>query len=680
MKTKLLYSALIASCLVALSSCDPNDWNDKLDGFDGDKGITNKQMIAYTFTDADYTNLAANSANIKQAGDTLSKELKAVGTQHYFTDKITARDYIPNFLSDSDFAYFTLSDGSSINITYRVAGNVPEEVTNFGAASEYTVTETDYQDAWGSEEDYIEAFSPAVSAQKHIPSILSVEYSDAKKGDMVIVNYKQTETEPSFGGSGNDPAPGYEMTSALGSIAVGSNVTVKGLVTAICARGFILTDNSGSILVYYASGFDATAYKVGDQVDVTGEISAYNKGFQITGTTATVTVTGNQAYSYPSAKVLDGKACDALLGITDNQLAVFAQFTGKVTISGNYYNFTIDGAETAIGSLYQATDEQKALFENDKTYTVTGYFTSISGGKYVNFVPTAAVEAKTTKSRRALRAATAVTSNSVSAVYAFDGNNWKANTSINLLQAADYTAMGMKYFNLEKPDEYLPTYLKVNFPYAKASDTKLVAYKYYASSKTSLVCDQYTFNGSLWQKTNGVTEESAQFVRTNGKWMYDPNVEITLPGGKGVEISTKYYQACVDWVYEHIDKPLGSIGLKDGNFYISKYGNNEYYCGTSAYQGNVDLRPAKAKEQYPAGYEGMTDEQIETLMMDRFCKEVLPGALATLHADAAPVAGLEVVYTINFAVYNNATTNHTVRYKVTAPGTFEFIDCTWYEK
>lgn len=680
MKTKLLYSALIASCLVALSSCDPNDWNDKLDGFDGDKGITNKQMIAYTFTDADYTNLAANSANIKQAGDTLSKELKAVGTQHYFTDKITARDYIPNFLSDSDFAYFTLSDGSSINITYRVAGNVPEEVTNFGAASEYTVTETDYQDAWGSEEDYIEAFSPIVSAQKHIPSILSVEYGDAKKGDMVIVNYKQAETEPSFGGSGNDPAPGYEMTSALGSVAVGSNVTVKGLVTAICARGFILTDNSGSILVYYASGFDATAYKVGDQVDVTGEVSAYNKGFQITGTTATVTVTGNQAYSYPSAKVLDGKACDALLGITDNQLAVFAQFTGKVTISGNFYNLTIDGAETAIGSLYQATDEQKALFENDKTYTVTGYFTSISGGKYVNFVPTAAVEAKATKSRRALRAATAVTSKSVSAVYAFDGNNWKANTSINLLQAADYTAMGMKYFNLEKPDEYLPTYLNVNFPYAKAGDTKLVAYKYYASSKTSLVCDQYTFNGSLWQKTNGVTEESAQFVRTNGKWMYDPNVEITLPGGKGVEISTKYYQACVDWVYEHIDKPLGSTGLKDGNFYISKYGNNEYYCGTSAYQGNVDLRPAKAKEQYPAGYEGMTDEQIETLMMDRFCKEVLPGALAKLHADAAPVAGLEVVYTINFAVYNNATTNHTVRYKVTAPGTFEFIDCTWYEK
>lgn len=679
MKKKLLYSALIASSIVALSSCDPNDWNDKLDGFDGDKGITNKQMIAYTLTSADYANLAGNSANVAMAAaDTLSKELKAVGTQGYFTDKITAREYIPNFLSDPDFAYFTLSDGSSLSITYRTAGNVPEEVVNFGAASEYTVSEADYQDAWGSDKDYIEAFSPEVSAQKNVPSILAAEYGDAQKGDMVIVNYKQSETEPSFNGGGDEPAPGYEMTSALGSASVGDNVTVKGLVTAICTRGFILTDNSGSIFVYYASGFDATAYKVGDQVAVAGEVSAYNKGLQITGTSATVNVTGNQEYSYPAAKTFDGAALDALLEVSDNQLAVYAQFTGKAVVS-KYYNFEIEGATTAMGSLYMATDDQKAMFEDGKTYTISGYISSISGGKYVNFIATSAVEAKATKSRRAFRAATAVPTTSVAAVYSYNGSKWAANTSVNLLQASDYTAMGQSHPNLEKPDEYLPTYLKVKFPYAKSGDTKLVGYKYYASGKTSTVCDEYTFNGTLWQKTNGVVEETAQFVRTGGKWMYNPNVEITLPGGKGVEISTKYYQACVDWVYENIDKPLGSTGLKDGNFYVTKYGNNEYYCGTSAYQGNVDLRPAKAKEQYPAGYEGKSDEEIEQLMKDRFCKEVLPGALSKLHSDAAPVAGLDVVYTVNFAVYTGSTTNHTVRYKVVGQGKFEFMDCTWYE-
>ena len=30
--------------------------------------------------------------------------------------------------------------------------------------------------------------------------------------------------------------------------------------------------------------------------------------------------------------------------------------------------------------------------------------------------------------------------------------------------------------------------------------------------------------------------------------------------------------------------------------------------------------------------------------------------------------------------YRGDMWNHTVRYKVTAPGTFEFIDCTWYKK
>lgn len=160
--------------------------------------------------------------------------------------------------------------------------------------------------------------------------------------------------------------------------------------------------------------------------------------------------------------------------------------------------------------------------------------------------------------------------------------------------------------------------------------------------------------------------------------MYDPNVTIDLPSGKGVEISTKYYQACVDWVYENIDKPLGSTSIKDGNYYVSSYGNNEYYCGTSAYQGNVDLRPAKARDQYPAGYEGMSDEEIQKLMMDRFTQEVLPGALSALHPDAEPVAGIDVIYTVNFAVYTGTTATYTVSYTVVGKGKFQLIECNWY--
>ena len=64
-------------------------------------------------------------------------------------------------------------------------------------------------------------------------------------------------------------------------------------------------------------------------------------------------------------------------------------------------------------------------------------------------------------------------------------------------------------------------------------------------------------------------------------------------------------------------------------------------------------------------------------MKDRFAKEVLPGALATLHPEAAPIDGLDVLYTINFAVYTGSTSEYTVVYKVVGKGQFEFVSCTW---
>ncbi|MGN1246334.1 MAG: hypothetical protein ACI4UN_06840, partial [Muribaculaceae bacterium] len=373
---------------------------------------------------------------------------------------------------------------------------------------------------------------------------------------------------------------------------------------------------------------------------------------------------------------LDGAAFDALLGQSENALAKLVTFKAKVTVSGNYYNFYVDGAETAVGSLYQGTADQKAMFADGNTYNITGYFLSISKSsgapKYVNFVPVNVVAAAPAVKSSEYT----IASKNVTALYTFDGSKWKASSSVTLLQSSDYEAMGQKYYNLSDPNFYLPIYLKGAFPYAMADDVKLVGYKLYASGKTSLACDKYVFDGTNWIKDNGVTTETAQFVKTGGKWMYDPNVTITLPAGKGQELSTLYFQACTDWVWENIDQAKLGVSTK-GQGYVTSYGNNEYYCGTSAYQGNVDLRPAKAKEQYPAGYEGLTDDQILDLMKTRFATEVMPGALSALHPEAAPIEGLDVIYTINFAIYTGSSATHTIRYKVVAPGKFEFIDCTW---
>ena len=112
---------------------------------------------------------------------------------------------------------------------------------------------------------------------------------------------------------------------------------------------------------------------------------------------------------------------------------------------------------------------------------------------------------------------------------------------------------------------------------------------------------------------------------------------------------------------------------------MTSYGNNEYYSGTSAYQGNVDLRASAARLQYADGYADMTDDEVVETEKRRFAYEVMPGALAKLHPDAVPVPGIDVLYTIDFSAYTGSITAYTIVYKVTAPATFEFVSCDWWE-
>ena len=675
MKKHILNTLLLGGCALVLAGCSENSWNNGLDGFEENTPITDVQTIEYTLTDADYSNLAANTTNIAIAKEAdLSNELKAVGTQRYFTDQITARQYVPAFLSDPDFPYFTLSDGSALKLTYKVATNLPNEIADIAAASQFEMTEGHYQYVWGSEEDYANSFAPSQPATKHIPAILKSEYPDAEAGEYVIVNYNNSDVDPVFGGGSTPDQPAFQLSEVIGTVEEGSSYEIKGIVTAVCTSGYIITDATGSIFAYYGNSFDFASVMIGDQVVLNGEIGSYNKGLQVVGSSSTYEVVGNQKYTYPAPTVYDGAALDALLSRTSPELAVYAQITATVAVSGNYTNFIVEGAETAQGSPYYVPADIKAQLVDGQKMTITGYYISISSNKYCNFIITELSSAASAPKRVA-----SIPSVNENAVYYFDGNKWSVAANTSILNPSDYTAMGQTYGNLSgtTPAEFLPIYLKQKFPYAKAEDKEFVVYKYYAGGSTTYVCDQYQFNGSEWVKNNGVVEETSQFVRTSGAWIYDPNVTITLPVGKGIEISTLYYQTCTDWVFENIDKPLGSTGIKSGMFYVTSYGNNEYYSGTSAYQGNVDLRPSAARTQYPAAYEGMTDEEVVETMKSRFCNEVMPGALGMLHPDAAPIDGIDVIYTINFGVYTGSTATYTARFQVVAPGKFQFLDCNW---
>ena len=184
-------------------------------------------------------------------------------------------------------------------------------------------------------------------------------------------------------GGGDTP-----VASPIADVQKGNTYTMSGTVTALSSRGFILTDDSGSILYYDQNGTD---YEIGQQLTVEGEIDSYNKGLQIVGSSAKVTVNGKVDYTYPTPATADAAAIDAYVADQTDRLATYVSLKGTMSVSGSYYNVIVDGTNNQ-GSVYYPTDEIKAKIKDGETVTIEGYATAVSGGRYYNIV---AVDVKT---------------------------------------------------------------------------------------------------------------------------------------------------------------------------------------------------------------------------------------------------------------------------------------------
>lgn len=678
MKIKIFNAMLFSAGLMALASCSENSWNDKLDGFE-EPTLGDVKTVAYTLTAADYKTLAGLSDNKAIAGESGAAALAAIGTQGYFSTQEEAAAYLPALIASSNFPYFTLDNGSSVNITYDVAVSADATVTGLNAAKSYTVTDAQYLAAWGGNpEAFVKAFSPANPAADHLQAVLAEDYPDAAEGTYAFVQYNEAEKEPAF-----DPV----VYTDIDKVTIGQEVTLKGVVSGVNVQGFMLTDETGTLLVYSGKNFDASPYLIGQSVSVSGKGGSYNGGLQL-GNPAETSFSGAEGMNYPTPTELTGALADTKLqeyidayNAGKGLMATYVEVTGKVTSTGNYCNFTIPGAAKAVGSLYQPDDATKQAFVVGEDVTVRGWLLSASSGKYVNICATE-INGNPVVAEAEISVPEPVPSpidyTTMYAAYTFNGTKWSV-ADCTVLQAADYRAMGQSYDNFSDAavvEADLPIFLKQKYPYAKAEDVKYVAYRWYENRVTSWLTVKMIFDGTEWH-ADAIATTTSQFVKASGKWNYDPSVVLNLVRSGDTSLSKTVYQACVDWVYEHIDVPLGSTSITSGVGYVTKYGNNEYYAGTSAYQNDVDLRVASARGQYAAGYEGMTDEAALEAMKTRFAEEVMPGALSMLYPDADTVPGVEVTYTVNFVWYDGSNHDGQVVYKVVGKGQFELIGQTW---
>lgn len=623
------FAPLALASLLMLAGCDYNDKN--FEGLEEATQPTNVIKKDYTLADADYATISADATNKALAGKENEKALAALKTNMYFTDLISAEKYIPAFLTAQ---YFTADDGSSVKVTYKQKVSLPKDVIELNGAGIYTLAADNYQKAWGDKSS-LNFFTPAKPAATYLPAILAEEVAEPAKGDIVCASYNVSDKEPA------------DVTIAFKEDFEGATANAN-----IELSDWTNTTVAGTFQ-WQAKIFGGNLYAQQSAYKHTGALDSYliskeiavEKGMLLTLDAIYVNLVekGGTVKVLVSSNLADATTAAGIAAATWDDLTAKFTIPTSTTNSGDPSNVGTADLSAYVNKKVRIAFRYQGDGSNGATTTIRIDNVAISTpGKNVYQLE--------------------------NRLYAFDGTKWApyTNANVTMLSQVDFTQMGSKYDNFSStmnPDNYLPTFLKMKFPYAQQDEVKVVAYKYYdsASKVTSIRADEYSFANGQFVKNDAIETMTSQFVYSKGKWNFDPSTVIELPAVKGDAMSVLYFKTIIEWV-----KGAHSE-------YVNSYGDSEYYYGASSYNCNFDFRASTWKSNVASAYGDMTNEALEKLMKERLPESFIH-ALEKLNADAVPVEGVEVIYTVNFAIYNGtATTKWTVKYLVTAPGKFEYI-------
>lgn len=674
MKYNIFKGLLVCGTFLTLAGCSENSWNkDYLDGFEVPPVNSTVSSVEYTLTSADYKTLAGLSsakALAKESGD--SAILAKVGNNGYFIGGVSAQKYAPLFMASSSFPYFVANNGSTVSLTYQEQVELPEICNSVYNAKVYTLNNDDYQIVWNGP-TYTDAFAPSMIPAAYMGKILAQAYPSAEAGQYALVNYNVAGEEPKF-----QPV---EITPVK-DVKKGAGVTLDGYVTAICAQGYILSDETGSILVYHGKNFDASKYLIGMRMQVAGAGSSYNGGLQLSPESGKENnIAATSGYSYPAPEVLTAESFDtyAQTFATANTesaglLAKYVEATVEFTSVGNYVNFSLPGA-TIAGSAYQATDALKEMLEKGKTAKICGYVMSANINRdtkaptYLNFIITSVDGNKVyanAEEQPYVPAPIPVDNYAANGLYSFDGSKWSVSEETYVVSPTELVEMGYSP-TLSNTDaaRVLPIFLKQTFPYATAGTSKFLSYQ---SGKKYANCKEFVYDGNEWIENTGVEVKTGQFAKVNGKWMFNPNITISIPAVRNSDEGKLFYKPIVDWVRDN-----------QGAGYIDSYGNSEFYSGCSYYYCNVNITANTAAGYAP--WSGTPVNEIQEKMKHNFLYETVPYAWATLYPNADLIEGYTepIIYELDYVTYDaaSATTNDTVRYEVVGPAQFKLVYSTW---
>lgn len=387
MNKKIILSALaIASVLTA---CD-DDYMKQFE--DQDANITDVKNLTMTLENSDYSSIASNATNIAKAleldpeNQTYVEMLKQVGKQYYFTDDIAGEDYIPAYLMAK---YPNADQKSKFTVTYKKFKKTSSYLADFANISSYQLSGSDYEGVWG---DKVKASFLTPQTLNRIPGILKENMSGAAEGTMCVVNYAYSDVEPSIGGGTKEEESPYTKISEVIANGAGVESTIKAEVVGTYAKGILVSDGTGSVLVYPNN---VPNYSVGDSVIVTGTTASYGGLLQYPNTSVITRSGKSESFNYPKAQTMNAAAINDWM---KNPVVKYAKVTGKLSITTNnkgatYYNVEIEGVNGKGSISYPMTGIVDPAL-NGKDVDIIGYLIGVTGKdtKYANIMMTSICE------------------------------------------------------------------------------------------------------------------------------------------------------------------------------------------------------------------------------------------------------------------------------------------------
>lgn len=370
-------------------------WKTYLDSFDGWKNETGSGIstVEYAFSGMSARTNSSGTSNSQFSDYSGSgKNYLWFAKDNYF--------HVKNITLPEGKTNYTISFGSERNL-YQAADNtfVPEEflvyVSNDGSKwvkLEYAFPNGLKNRRWDLASSTFTVPSGTKSLHIYIKATLASAYL-MDDLDLSVAASAGTAIDFSKGidlgtggstGGGETPEPAGNTIAAVCAAAAGSAADLKDvLVTGVTTQSYVITDETGSVLVFVKAD---PKVKVGDKVNVAGTTGEHNGLIQIATPTTTV-VSSNNAVTYPAPL----EFTEANLADTPKKVT-YVSFTGNVKKNNQYYNIYIGSVTDKDLSLSYYTGNMDEFVDCD--IKVKGWY--VGGGTHYQIVATHVEKVETT--------------------------------------------------------------------------------------------------------------------------------------------------------------------------------------------------------------------------------------------------------------------------------------------